>query len=491
MSRKHHHFFSLLACFFSLTFVACQALTDDGDGGASIEDGGPNLDGGTMDGGTDLDGGGPVTCDPATRPQEKACGLNGRGNQSYSCEGTDWVLGSSCSDQDLCVDGVIETLTCGPNSAGALVKTCMNGQWTGECVGAGVCINGRTQKGATPCGYAGFYQELCANGIWETTATCMEAHADDPALLAGEADQSLSFVCSNPALDWQGIVDRFPEGAYLWTPGSIRPQSNLTLSLTHYSRSCTQLSGCSQWNYYIGSRDNFYLGYSVGADGQLFLWQANADLPNTDETLLPIEGGIATATLATNSTNFDEPQRFLVKVAPNCLSVSSLITKRPPDANGNWGESVYGTLVQWSWNPNLPRSPPDPLPTISPDPAPYLPSTIPEIAAGWFPPGASTWMGRPIWDLNQVRDCTPFTGCTPWQRASNTVPITLEVAGFDILLTLRGRSFTLASDGSFADDRFHGFVMPSALHLWENGVDPSPVPMAGGMEVAREAVIYP
>jgi hypothetical protein len=75
----------------------------------------------------------PAECqEGATEPQ--ACGLNGRGGLSRSCESGQWSAWSACSDPDVCLDNAQEERACS-NGNGTLSRSCVTGQWSAwsEC----------------------------------------------------------------------------------------------------------------------------------------------------------------------------------------------------------------------------------------------------------------------------------------------------------------------------------------------------------------------
>ncbi|MFT3764037.1 MAG: hypothetical protein QM820_00705 [Minicystis sp.] len=432
-------------------------------------------------------------CDPATKPAPESCGLNGRGTQDYICAGSAWVVGGGCIDPDQCKDGDKDTKgSCGPNSSGQSIDTCVNGTWKNSCVGADVCTNGTTKPGTQVCGYAGKYQQLCQGGVWVDTNTCADPHPDDAALLAKEAAKELSFQCFAPPLTSDEMILHFPDGSASWTPDAQTRSSTATMIITRYTRSCNQVTGCGAWTYIVGSGDEFYIGYVLGADGSLYLWQGKSEPPGYKETFLPITNGMTTATLSTDELNFGEPQRFLVKVAPGCISLSTLVSATSPDAEGKWTETVYGTLEQWSWTAD-PHPVPEPIPVLSPDPCPKVTTTITEIAKAWLGPGQSTkYLGFTFWNANggisKARSCTPYTSCTLWQDDSDTLDPVLKVVGTGLQLSI-DTPFTVNADGTFGDAETYGYMTPTCLHAWRRVTTPNPGGLAGGDEVARETVI--
>lgn len=432
-------------------------------------------------------------CDPATKPGVESCGLNGRGTRDHVCAGADWVPAADCSDPDECKDGDKVTKgPCGPNSSGQSTDTCVKGSWKNACVGADECTNGATKPGTQVCGYAGKYQQLCEGGHWVDTNTCADPHPDDAALLAEEAAGTLSFRCTAAPLTADEMLADFPDGSAVWTPDKNGRVASATMVITRYTRTCNQLTGCGMWSYIVGSGDQFYIGYVVDPNKTLYLWQGKSEPPGYEETLLPVTGGTTTATLATDELNFDAPQRFLVEVAQGCISLSTLVDASPPDAQGQWVETVYGAVETWTWTA-APHPAPEPIPVITPDPCPPVTTTVSDIAKAWLKPGQTTkYLGFSGWSANggfsKARSCTPYTGCTLWKNDGETIDPVLKVVGTSLQLTI-GYQLTVNADGTFGNGKVYGYMTPTCIHAWEQETTPHPGGLAGGDEVARETVI--
>lgn len=79
---------------------------------------------------------GSVVCEAPGDVDTRACGFNGRGEQSRTCQ-PDGLYGpyGRCIDPDDCVDGDRETGPCGLDDRGELTITCVEGQWVeGDCI---------------------------------------------------------------------------------------------------------------------------------------------------------------------------------------------------------------------------------------------------------------------------------------------------------------------------------------------------------------------
>lgn len=473
------------AWFSLLVPVGC------GGGGGETSTTSSSSTGGTS--GTTGSGGGTTStcsggcCDPA--PPAQSCGLNGRGTQDPLCLSGAWTL-TTCTDPDECKDGSSEVKgNCGPNGSGQLVDHCISGAWKAQCEGADACTNGDTRAGTQTCGFAGHLQQQCQGGQWVDVFVCHDPSPDDAQLLADEAAKALSFQCFAPQLTRDEMILHFPDGSPRWTPDSQARASMATLTLVHYTRSCNQLTGCGQWSYLVGSGDRFYLGYVLDTAGNLYLWQGRSEPPGYDELLLPITDGMTTATLATDEIGFNDPQRFLVKVTDNCLSLSTLVQKSTPDATGKWSEGVYGALEKWTWAAD-PHPTPAPVPALPNNPCPPVATTTQELAAAWFAAGQSTkYLASSAWDLSQTRNCTPYTSCDAWTAEPSYNDAVLKVVGTGLQLSLQGRTFTLAADGTFGDAALHGHLTPTCAHFWHNETTPDGGGLAGGVEVAQEWVI--
>jgi hypothetical protein len=426
-------------------------------------------------------------CEPA--PPAQSCGLNGRGTQDPLCLDDAWTL-TTCTDPDECKDGTSQvTGACGPNNSGQLVDHCLSGAWKAQCEGADACTNGDTRAGTQACGFAGHLQQQCQAGQWADSLVCLEPSPDDTQLLAGEAAQTLSFQCFAPALTRDEMLLHFPDGSPRWTPDAQTRAGMATMTITNYTRSCNQLTGCGQWTYLVGSGDRFYIGYVLDTDGNLWLWQGRSEPPGYDELVLPVTGGMTLATLSTDEIGFGSPQRFLVKVTDTCMSLSTLVSKGTPDASGKWTESVYGALEKWTWTAD-PHPTPAPVPTLPATQCPQVTTTVPALATAWFGAGQSTkYLGGGAWDLSQKRNCTPLTSCDAWvQDASYSDPV-LKVVGTGLTLTVDGKTFPVNADGTFGDTALYGWLTPTCAHLWHHETTANAGGLAGGEEVAQEWVI--
>jgi hypothetical protein len=62
------------------------------------------------------------------REEDRACGLNGRGQQAFVCRDETWVPAADCVDPDACVDATQDSEACGND--GIRRRACEAGQWT-------------------------------------------------------------------------------------------------------------------------------------------------------------------------------------------------------------------------------------------------------------------------------------------------------------------------------------------------------------------------
>jgi hypothetical protein len=409
--------------------------------------------------------------------------------QEPICSGGTWTL-SACNDPDMCKDGDTQAKgTCGPNASGQSVDHCVSGAWQNQCEGADACTNGDTRVGTDTCGYSGHLQQQCQGGQWADTFVCNDPSPDDTQLLADEAAQKLSFQCFAPALTQDQMIQHFPDGSPQWTPDSQTRASLATTTLVNYTRTCNQLTGCGQWTYIVGLGQKFNIGYLLDTSGNLYLFQAISQLPGMGQLVLPVTDGMTTATLSTDDLNFMGPQRFLVKVTDTCFSLSTLVKKGTPDANGQWVESVWGALEQWTW-PADPHPVAAPVPTIANDTCPPAATTIQAIAAAWIGAGQSQkYLASDFWTLSQDRHCTPYTSCDPWVTNSDFNDAILKVVGTGLQITVNGQTFTLQADGTFGNMTMYGHLTPTCAHLWHHETTPNAGGLAGGAEVAEEWII--
>jgi hypothetical protein len=116
----------------------------------------------------------PAACE-AGQTDQAACGPNGRGQQTRSCQdGGTWGPWGDCQGDGECVDGRMETQACGPDGRGQQTRTCARGAWGdwGDCQGAGVCADGATQS--MPCGPNGdgTQTRTCVQGQWGDWGDC-------------------------------------------------------------------------------------------------------------------------------------------------------------------------------------------------------------------------------------------------------------------------------------------------------------------------------
>lgn len=122
-----------------------------------------------------------VACIPgdAVPVSQESCGLNTRGVTTLECVAGIWQT-SGCSDPDTCVDDETQvgSTVCGPNGDGRHLAQCISGQWVDDvssCIDDDQCVNGTRRDSDTECGFSGYLEQQCVNGVWLTQSNrCLE-----------------------------------------------------------------------------------------------------------------------------------------------------------------------------------------------------------------------------------------------------------------------------------------------------------------------------
>lgn len=327
------------------------------------------------------------------------------------------------------------------------------------------CEDGATRPTEIACGLTGHRVEACVDGGWEPTDACDDTHPEDATLLETADGEGLSFQCGGPALDADGIIRRMPVGGDTWTPSATQNSGWTEHYLERYFRTCSDLTGCSEWRTSMLDAGAFWLlGFRLDAENQLhFVQEESEDAAGTpDAVLTPIDDGRSLVSLGLD-WGFAENERFLVHAAEDCFSLSTLV-HRTDDTGSTWTEEVWGLTTTWDWS--LPPRPNRPAaPTLPEDACPQESTDPSTLAAAWFAPG-STYapLGSHDWPRLNERWCTDLTGCTGWSFVDSLSYVTLHATdGLEIEIT--DERIEIESDGTFSSETYSGWVTPDCLRL--------------------------
>ena len=110
--------------------------------------------------------------------QSQSCGFNDNGIEKRQCQNGFWQDWANCEDPDECANETSQDgdVVCGPNENGVLIQECIDGQWvdTNDCSSSDVCVNGEESEGNTVCGFnnEGVFMQDCIEGQWVDNENC-------------------------------------------------------------------------------------------------------------------------------------------------------------------------------------------------------------------------------------------------------------------------------------------------------------------------------
>ena len=110
--------------------------------------------------------------------QSQSCGFNENGIEKRQCMNGFWQDWGACEDPDECANDTSQNgdVVCGLNENGVLIQDCVEGQWvdTEACSSEDICLNGDVGEGNTVCGLnnEGVLMQDCVEGQWVDTDDC-------------------------------------------------------------------------------------------------------------------------------------------------------------------------------------------------------------------------------------------------------------------------------------------------------------------------------
>jgi hypothetical protein len=108
--------------------------------------------------------------------QSLVCGLNGGGFMVRRCEMGVWAGPGDCHDPDECANGATDPLACGFNGRGTQARLCATGAWTaqGVCRDPDECSDGALDELACGLNRRGRQARPCVLGRWGQAALCSD-----------------------------------------------------------------------------------------------------------------------------------------------------------------------------------------------------------------------------------------------------------------------------------------------------------------------------
>ncbi len=113
--------------------------------------------------------------------EEISCGFNSNGKKIRTCIHGEWGNFSNCIDSDICVNDDLRDVEnfCGFNLRGKQPQKCVLGQWVdnGNCIDSDICVDDDLRDNENFCGFnlRGKQPQKCVLGQWLDSGNCIDS----------------------------------------------------------------------------------------------------------------------------------------------------------------------------------------------------------------------------------------------------------------------------------------------------------------------------